>query len=118
MENQFNSNANLGFVPTWSLEAFQNASASCLAAMKHSKDMQSEWQNFMKLRLEKDGHYPEKIMSCKNPADFLQAQFSFVNDFFVDYTEEMQRMGKIMREATAESLHAAQNNTVTSKPVM
>jgi hypothetical protein len=92
----------------WPVEAFQNATTACLSAIEHSAGMQSEWQNFIKQRLEKDEDYPGKLLQCKTPTDFLQVQFNFVNDFFKDYTKEFQRMGEMMRDAANESIHAAQ----------
>jgi Phasin protein len=94
----------------WPIEAFQNATTTCLSAIEHSGGMQTEWQHFIQQRLEKDGNHPGKLMKCKTPVDFLQAQFNFINDFFVDYTKEFQRMGEIMREAANDSLKAAQKN--------
>jgi Phasin protein len=94
----------------WPIEAFQNATTTCLSAIENSSGMQTEWQHFIQQRLEKDGNYPGKLMTCKTPADFLQAQFDFVNDFFVDYTKEFQRMGEMMREAGDDSLKAVHKN--------
>jgi Phasin protein len=99
----------------WPIEAFQNATTTCLSAIERSSGMQSEWQSFIKQRLEKDGNYPGKLMKCKTPSDFLQTQFDFINDFFIDYTKEFQRMGEMMRDAANESLSAAQKNATGSK---
>jgi Phasin protein len=100
----------------WPIEAFQNATTTCLSAIEHGGGMQSEWQSFIRQRLEKDGSYPGKLMKCKTPSDFLQTQFEFINDFFIDYTNELQRMGEMMKDAANESLSVAQKNSVGSKP--
>lgn len=99
----------------WPVEAFQNATTTCLSAIERGSGMQSEWQSFIKQRLEKDGSYPGKLMMCKTPSDFLQTQFDFINDFFMDYTKEFQRMGEMMRDAANEPLSAAQQNAAGSK---
>jgi hypothetical protein len=100
----------------WPIEAFQNATTTCLSAIENSSGMQSEWQHFIQQRLEKDGNYPGKLMKCRTPADFLQAQFDFVNDFFMDYTREFQRMGEKVREAANDPLKSVQKNGAGSSP--
>jgi Phasin protein len=99
---------------SWPIEAFQSATTTCLSAIEHSGGMQTEWQHFMQQRLEKDGNHPGKLMKCKTSADFLQAQFDFVNDFFIDYTKEFQRIGEMVRKAANDSLKAAQKNDAGS----
>jgi hypothetical protein len=90
----------------WPVEAFQNATTTCLSAIENSGGIQTEWRRFVEQRLEKDSSHLGKLMKCKSPVDFLQAQFDFVNDFFTDYTKEFQRMGEIVREAADGAVNA------------
>jgi hypothetical protein len=86
-------------ISVWPVEAFQKATATCLSTMANGAGIQSEWQSFMKQRLEKDEDYPGKLLKCKTPADFLQLQFDFVNDFFNDYAREFRRLGEMVGDA-------------------
>lgn len=94
----------------WPMAAFQSTAASCVSALEHGNGLQSEWMRFIQKRLGEDGHLPEKLMNCKTPADFLQVQVNFVNDFFKDYAQEFQKMGEMMRNATNDSLATAQKS--------
>jgi hypothetical protein len=102
MTTQASSSNMTNAVAAWPTEAFQKASQSCLSALKHSTEVQAEWQNFINQRLEKDLKFPERLMTCKNPSDFLQTQFNFLNEFIVDYGKEFQRMGEIVMETAQE----------------
>ena len=112
MTTQASSSNTANAMATWPAEAFQKASQSCLSVLKHSTELQDEWQDFIKQRLEKDGKFPEKLMVCKNPSDFLQTQFNFLNEFIVDYGKEFQRMGEIVMETEQEPNRPASKSGV------
>lgn len=62
-------------------------------------DLNSEACEFMNKRIEEDMKLPGEFMKCKTPVDAAQAQVRFFGKMLADYTEESQKMMRLMLNA-------------------
>jgi hypothetical protein len=69
-----------------------------VAFWKNASRIQAEMLRFMTSRLEKDLAHPVRLMNCKKPDEFIEAQMDFARTFFSDYAKEGQRVGELLRE--------------------
>jgi hypothetical protein len=58
--------------------------------------------------MQKDVAHSNRLMNCRTPSDFMQAQMEFMNSFFDDYANEGRRVGEIMNNTTREAHQAAE----------
>lgn len=63
------------------------------------QDIINESVGFMTRRLERDIETQQAMLNCKTPADLLKVQAEFIETTFAQYTEEANRMMKIMAKA-------------------
>jgi hypothetical protein len=93
-------NKSLGAVPFTALQPMADA---YVAFWKQASEFQKEMLRFMSERMEKDVAHSSKLLNCKNPGDFLQAQLEFCNCFMDDYLKEGRKVGDIVSTATKEA---------------
>lgn len=68
-------------------------------AVEAWQDIINESVGFMTRRLERDLETQQAMLNCKTPADLLKVQADFIETTFAQYTEEANRMMKIMAKA-------------------
>ncbi len=73
---------------SFSPEAMQSASEAYLSMYKNFSRIQMEMLQFMADRLQKDFAHPLRLMNCRKPEEFIEAQLDFANTFFADYARE------------------------------
>jgi hypothetical protein len=94
-ENRF-----LGAAPFAALQPMTDA---YVAFWKQAGEFQKEWLRFMSERIEKDMAHSSKLLNCRNPGDFFQAQLEFCNCFMDDYLKEGRKVGDLVSSATKEA---------------
>lgn len=68
-------------------------------AVEAWQEIMKESMGFMTRRLERDLETQQAMLTCKTPADLLKVQADFIESTFAQYTEEANRMMKIMAKA-------------------
>jgi hypothetical protein len=48
--------------------------------------------------MQKDFAHPLKLMECRKPEDFVQAQIDFANTMFADYAREGRSISELLRQ--------------------
>jgi len=81
-----------------SVNSMQTATEAYLTVWKNASRIQTELLRFMTNRLEKDFAHPMRLINCKKPDDFLEAQMDFANTLFSDYAKESRWMGELMKD--------------------
>lgn len=92
------------------LAALQPMTEAYLAFWRNAGKFQTEMLRFMTERMQKDVEHSSRLMTCRNPSDFMQAQMDFLNSFFDDYTKEGRRVGEMMNSAAKETQETAERN--------
>jgi Phasin protein len=90
------------------LSALQPMADAYLAFWRNAGRFQTEILRFITERMEKDVAHSSRLINCKTPTDFVQAQMDFVNSFFDDYTKEGRWVGEMMNKATRETQQTAE----------
>lgn len=87
------------------------ATDACLSMWKNASKIQSEMLRFVNNRMEKDFAHPVRLMNCKKPEEFIEAQFDFANTLFNDYAKESRWIGEMMREIGREAQGNGRNSS-------
>jgi hypothetical protein len=87
--------------------ALQPMAEAYLAFWRNAGRFQTEMLRFVTERMEKDVAHSSRLMTCKSPGDFMQAQMDFMNNFFSDYTREGRWVGEMVNNAAKETQQAA-----------
>lgn len=81
------------------------------ALAKSWATLMSESARFLSERLQEDLEAQKALLACKTPAEVVEVQSEFFQKAMVDYTQEAQRMFRIMSGATEEALKDAKTGT-------
>jgi len=74
-------------------------------------EMMTESARFISQRLQEDMATQKAMLACKTPADLMKLQTEFYRKAMEDYSEEAQRMFRIMMGATEEAVDQAKTGT-------
>ena len=74
-------------------------------------EIMSESARFLSERLQEDMETQKAMLACKNPAEVIQVQTEFFRKAMADYTDEAQRMFKIMTGAGEDVVKEVKSST-------
>jgi hypothetical protein len=81
-----------------SASGMQTATDAYMGMFRNFSRIQAEMLQFMTDRLQKDFAHPLKLMECRKPEEFMQAQIDFANTMFADYARKGQSISEMLRE--------------------
>ncbi|MGH1418018.1 MAG: phasin family protein [Hyphomicrobiaceae bacterium] len=73
-----------------------------------------EFLSFVTHRLEKDMEAAAEFSRCKNPSEFFQTQFEFIEQMRADYTAEAPKFAKIFNDPATNDDDAPSNGALTN----
>jgi hypothetical protein len=76
----------------------QSATDAYMGMFRNFSRIQAEMLQFMTERMQKDFAHPLKLMECRKPEDFVQAQIDFANTMFADYAREGRSISELLRQ--------------------
>lgn len=71
----------------------------------------NESARFLSERLQEDMEAQKALLACKTPAEVVKVQSEFFRKAMVQYSDEAQRMFRIMTDATEEAVREAGTGT-------
>jgi hypothetical protein len=76
----------------------QTATNAYMDMFRNFSRIQAEMLQFMTDRLQKDFAHPLKLLECRKPEEFMQAQIDFANTMFADYAREGRSISEMLRQ--------------------
>ena len=81
------------------------------ALAKSWATLMNESARFLSERLQKDLDAQKALLACKTPAEVVEVQTEFFRKAMTDYSDEAQRMFKIMTGAGEEAVKEAKSSS-------
>jgi len=79
--------------------AMQSAADVYQAWVKCLLEINTETAKFVTRRLQRDAQLPLSMVKCHHPQDVVQAQIEFFQTMAEDYSNQTNRMGRIVTES-------------------
>ncbi len=92
------------------VQSVQNATNAYLSSWKQVEKLQMEVLRFVNQRLLKDFAHSGRLLACKGPTEFLDAQMDFCNRYLDDYTRESQVFNNLARDTVKDIQGTLQEN--------